>query len=182
MEQIPGMLDSILNDRGDLVTADGANPIVLDFLQSKGFAIYPARKGHHSVQKGIVHLRGFKIVADPNCPITLNEFRRLRWPTERLTGKVISGANRSARNIASTRANTGARTFFRGLRSPTMTTTTITTAALSIGGRGGRRSRWGSGGEPLIRTLIGRGGRLPTRTRTGVRRKAIPARTGCAIV
>ena len=124
MEQIPDLLDSLVHDRGDLITADGANPIVLDYLQRQGFAIYPARKGQHSVQKGIVHLRGFKeIVFAPECLITYNEFKRLRWPTERLTGKVISGANPIGSDHGVDRApsNTDSRTFCLGARSPRWT-------------------------------------------------------------
>jgi phage terminase large subunit len=92
-ERVPALLDSILPDRGELVIADGADPRLIDYLNSQGFAVRAARKGPHSVQNGIKHLKSFGIVIDPSCTHALAEIRRLRWQTEKLTGKVIDGAN-----------------------------------------------------------------------------------------
>ena len=92
-ERVPDLLDSILADRGELVIADGADPRLIDYLKARASSSRAARKGPHGVQNGIKHLKSFDIVIDPDCPHALSEFRRLRWQTEKLTGKVIDGAN-----------------------------------------------------------------------------------------
>ena len=45
MDQLPGLIDSIVPNRGDLIRADGAQPGTIEFLKSRGFGMIAARKG-----------------------------------------------------------------------------------------------------------------------------------------
>jgi phage terminase large subunit len=91
-ERVPELLDSILPDRGELVTADSADPRLIDYLRSVGFAVRAAEKPPYSVLAGVKRLKSFEIVVDPSCPHTLAEFRRLRWRTER-NGQIMENVN-----------------------------------------------------------------------------------------
>ena len=93
MDQLPGLVAAVVRDPGDLVRADSSQPGTIEFLQSRGFGVAPARKGPHSVREGIVFLQGFELVIDPDCEQMREEARLYSWPVDRLTGQVVPGVN-----------------------------------------------------------------------------------------
>jgi phage terminase large subunit len=93
MDQLPALIASVVRDPGDLIRADSSQPGTIEFLQSRGFGVTPARKGQGSVREGITFLQGFELVIDPDCEAMRNEARLYSWPTDRLSGQVIPGVN-----------------------------------------------------------------------------------------
>ena len=93
MDQLPGLITSVVRDPGDLVKADGSQPGTIEFLRSRGFGVVAARKGPGSVREGVMFLQGYQLVIDPNCEAMRNEARLYSWPVDRLTGQVIPGVN-----------------------------------------------------------------------------------------
>ena len=92
--ELPALLDSILRSRDDLVWADGSRPEIIADLNEVGFNVRAAKKGARSVREGIANLQNFEILIDPDgCSYAYDEFRGARWPTDRLTGKVIPNQN-----------------------------------------------------------------------------------------
>lgn len=76
---IPAMLDEFHGIRNYPITADSARPETIEYLQSKGFNIYGARKGPGSIKNGITWLQGYDVVISPDCPILAEEFRTYTW-------------------------------------------------------------------------------------------------------
>jgi hypothetical protein len=123
---LPGLLDSILTSRDDLVMGDGSRPEIIADLVEVGFNVRAAKKGAVSVREGIANLQNFEILVDPECPYAFDEFRGARWPTDRLTGKVIPTRTRSAAPI--TFWTPAGMEFRRSTPSSTMTMTIMTPA------------------------------------------------------
>ena len=93
MDQLPELVRSVVRDDGDLIRADSSQPGTIEFLQARGFDVRPAKKGQGSVRTGIQFLQGYQLVVDPACTEVCNELRLYSWPTDKLTGQVISGLN-----------------------------------------------------------------------------------------
>jgi phage terminase large subunit len=94
LDQLPELVRAVVRDDGDLIRADKSRPETIDFLRSRGFGgIIPARKGKGSLRAGIEFLQGYQIVINPDCEAMREEARLYSWPTDRLTGRVIAGAN-----------------------------------------------------------------------------------------
>ncbi len=73
------------------VNCDSANPAAIDALVESGVNAYPTDKGR--VKHGIEILRSHVIIVSPRCPITADELQKLRYATDRITGKVLVGEN-----------------------------------------------------------------------------------------
>ena len=91
--ELPALFDSILRSRDDLVWADGSRPEIIADLVEAGFNVRAAKKGAGSVREGIANLQNFEILIDFECSYVYDEFRGARWPTDKLTGKVIANQN-----------------------------------------------------------------------------------------
>lgn len=90
MEQLPGMVRSVVARGDELIKADSSQPGTIEFLQGRGFNVVPARKGPGSVKSGILFLQGYDILIDPNCEAMREEARLYSWMTDRLTNKILS--------------------------------------------------------------------------------------------
>jgi phage terminase large subunit len=90
MDHLPQLARSVLYDDGDFIRADSSNPAAIEFLNSRGLNVMPAKKGPGSVKAGILFLQGFEIIIDPNCEEFREEARLYSWMTERLTGRILS--------------------------------------------------------------------------------------------
>ena len=51
------------------------------------------KKSKGSVQDGVQRMQNYKLLVDPDCPETQRELHSYSWPTDRLTGMVITGMN-----------------------------------------------------------------------------------------
>jgi len=73
-----------------LSKADNARPEMISHLRHKnGFNIRPAKKGKGSVEDGIEKIKGFKkVVINPNCVHTIDEFRNYKYKRNRLTDEI----------------------------------------------------------------------------------------------
>jgi phage terminase large subunit len=90
MENLPDMVRSVVFADGDLVMADSSQPGTIEFLQSRGLNVRPARKGQGSVKTGILWMQGYEIVIDPDCGNMREEARLYSWITDKLTGMSLS--------------------------------------------------------------------------------------------
>lgn len=70
------------------VQYDSANPIMGEALNAAGVSAYPADKSPDSVLAGLQTLQSMLIVVSPDCPYTAAEIKKLKWATDRKTGKV----------------------------------------------------------------------------------------------
>lgn len=75
-------MDTVTESRDFPITADSSRPETIEFVNSKGFNVFPSIKGAGSVKNGLNYMEGFKIVVDPDCPITANEIRNYRWMSD----------------------------------------------------------------------------------------------------
>ena len=80
------LLLSVVDGADDLIIADSAEQRTIDYLQSEGFNIQPARKGPGSVKAGITWLQGYSIRIHPSCSLLIDEARNYKWQTNKLTG------------------------------------------------------------------------------------------------
>lgn len=90
LRDMPGMIDSVIDDRDDLIKADSSQPGTIDHLQSQGFNVIGAKKGPGSVKAGINWLQGYKIVIHPACEGMREEARLYSWQVDRISGKRLS--------------------------------------------------------------------------------------------
>lgn len=92
-EQLPNLLRSFMHDPSFMIRADSSRGDTIDYLQRRGFDVRPARKGPGSVKDGISFLQGFELLVDPNAEAMRDELHCYSWPTNKLTGIVVPGAN-----------------------------------------------------------------------------------------
>ena len=90
LRQLPAMIDSVIDDRDDLIKADSSQPQTIEHLQSQGFNMVGAKKGPGSVKAGINWLQGYKIILDPDCEGMREEARLYSWQIDRLTRRKLS--------------------------------------------------------------------------------------------
>lgn len=90
MERLPTMIRSVIHHDDDLIRCDSSQPIIIDFLQSRGLNTVPAKKGPGSVKSGILFLQSYEIIIDPACEAMREEARLYSWMTDRLTQRVLS--------------------------------------------------------------------------------------------
>ena len=87
MERLPALVRGVVNADDDPVRCDSSQPGTIEYLQSRGLNIMPAKKGPGSVKSGINYLQGYQIYIDPGCAAMKEEARLYSWMTDRLTGK-----------------------------------------------------------------------------------------------
>lgn len=79
---LPALMDTIPEVRDWNITGDSARPETIEYLQSKGFNMYSAKKGAGSIKNGITWLQGYELVISPDCPVTAEEVRDYKWATD----------------------------------------------------------------------------------------------------
>lgn len=90
LRDLGGHLLTVLQDRGDYVKADSAQPIQIEHLNANGFNVEGAKKGPGSVRAGITWLQGYRILIDPDCEGMRDEARLYSWQVDRLTRKRLN--------------------------------------------------------------------------------------------
>ena len=90
LRDLPSHLVTVLEDRGDYIKADSAQPIQIEHLVANGFNVEGAKKGPGSVRAGIAWLQGYQIVIDPDCEEMREEARLYSWQVDRLTQKRLN--------------------------------------------------------------------------------------------
>lgn len=90
LRDLPAMMDSVVDNRDDLIKGDASQPGTIEHLQSQGFNIVGAKKGPGSIKAGINWLQGYKIIIDPDCEGMRDEARLYSWQIDRITKKRLS--------------------------------------------------------------------------------------------
>lgn len=85
LSQLPAGMDSVLDDKSDLVKGDSSQPGTIEHLNSHGYNVHGAKKGPGSVKSGITWLQGYKIIIDPDCQHLIEEARLYSWQIDRIT-------------------------------------------------------------------------------------------------
>jgi phage terminase large subunit len=88
----PGLFEQIPSARKWPIKGGYARPATLNYVQSVGrYRITAADKWKGSIEDGIAHLRGFKLihVHKNRCPHTAEELRRYAYKTDSFTGEIL---------------------------------------------------------------------------------------------
>jgi phage terminase large subunit len=90
LRELPGKILTVIEDKGDYVRADSAQPIQIEHLNANGFNVEGAKKGPGSVRAGINWLQSYQIVIDPDCENMREEARLYSWQTDKITKKRLN--------------------------------------------------------------------------------------------
>ena len=90
LAQLPSGMDTVIDDRGDLIKCDSSQPGTIEHLNSQGFLCHGAKKGPGSVKSGITWLQGYKIIIDPDCKNMVEEAHLYSWQIDRITRQRLS--------------------------------------------------------------------------------------------
>jgi phage terminase large subunit len=87
----PGLFEKIPSAAQWPIKADIARPEIISHVrQTGGYNISGAEKWPGSVEDGIAHLRGFKMIhIHPDCPHAVYDFKHYRYKVDRITGDVL---------------------------------------------------------------------------------------------
>ena len=90
---LPAMIRKILRDQeyqGWRFKGDCSRPETISYLANTGLNVTAAKKWQGSVEDGIEYLRSFRsIIIHPNCPRTIDEFRRYSYKIDRRTNDIL---------------------------------------------------------------------------------------------
>ena len=90
IDEMPQLYRSVPESTKWPIKADCARPETISYLKRHGFNIEGAEKWPESIEEGINFIRSFdKVVIDPRCVHTADEFRLYAYKTDRLTGEVL---------------------------------------------------------------------------------------------
>lgn len=91
LDEMPQLYDSIPESRKWIIKADSARPETISYLKNRcGFRIEAAKKWAGSIEDGISYLKSFeRIVIDPRCKHTADEFRLYSYKVDKTTGEVL---------------------------------------------------------------------------------------------
>lgn len=90
IDELPQLYRSVPESTKWPIKADCARPETISYLMRHGFNIEGAEKWPDSIEEGINFIRSFdKVVIDPRCVHTADEFRLYSYKTDRLTGEVL---------------------------------------------------------------------------------------------
>lgn len=91
IDELPQLYRSVPGAEQWPIKADAARPETISFLKNRaGFNIEAAKKWQGSVEDGIAYLKGFeKIIIDPRCKHTADEFRLYSYKVDKTTGEVL---------------------------------------------------------------------------------------------
>jgi phage terminase large subunit len=90
VDNIPELYLKVPGSKDNKIIADCARPETISYLKRQGFNIVGSKKGAGSIEDGIENMRQFKIVIDPRCKHTVDEFSLYSYKTDRLTGQVTA--------------------------------------------------------------------------------------------
>lgn len=71
------------------ITADSGRPDTIEYMQSHGFTIIPARKGARSIEDGIEFMKSLDIVINPRCDRIIDEFTLYAWKVDKHTEQIL---------------------------------------------------------------------------------------------
>ena len=91
LDEMPQLYDSVPESRRWIIKADCARPETISYLKNRhGFRIEAAKKWQGSIEDGIAYLKSFdKIVIDPRCRHTADEFRLYSYKVDKITGDIL---------------------------------------------------------------------------------------------
>ena len=90
IDELPQLYRSVPEATKWPIKADAARPETISYLQRAGFNVEGAEKWAESIQEGINFIKSFdRVVIDPRCAHTADEFRLYSYKTDRLTGEVL---------------------------------------------------------------------------------------------
>lgn len=91
IDELPSLYRSVKGSDEWPILADCARPETISYLANRaGLRIRAADKWQGSIEDGIAYLRGFdRIVIDPRCKHTADEFRLYSYKTDKLTGEIL---------------------------------------------------------------------------------------------
>ena len=91
IDELPSLYRSVKGSDEWPILADCARPETISYLANRAdFRIRAADKWQGSIEDGIAYLRSFdRIVIDPSCKHTADEFRLYSYKTDKLTGEIL---------------------------------------------------------------------------------------------
>lgn len=91
LDEMPQLYDSVPESRRWIIKADSARPETISYLSNRhGFRIEAAKKWQGSIEDGIAYLKSFdRIVIDPRCRHTADEFRLYSYKVDKITGDIL---------------------------------------------------------------------------------------------
>jgi phage terminase large subunit len=91
IDEIPALFDKVPESRKWKIRADNARPETISYVLRQGFNIEAADKWKGSVEDGIAHLKGFKVIHihESNCPKMVEEAKLYSWKTDKQTGEIL---------------------------------------------------------------------------------------------
>lgn len=86
----PDLFDRIPTSRRWPIIADSARPELISYMARQGFRIEACEKWDGSVEDGIAHLRGFRMIHihSVRCPHAAQEFRDYRFKVDKNSGMI----------------------------------------------------------------------------------------------
>lgn len=91
IDELPQLYRSVPGADQWIIKADAARPETISFLANRaGFRISAAKKWQGSIEDGIAYLKSFeKIIVDPKCKHTIDEFRLYSYKVDKTTGEIL---------------------------------------------------------------------------------------------
>ena len=91
IDELPQLYRSVPGSTEWPIKADAARPETISFLANRaGFRISAAKKWQGSIEDGIAYLKSFeKIIVDPKCKHTIDEFRLYSYKVDKTTGEIL---------------------------------------------------------------------------------------------
>jgi phage terminase large subunit len=90
IDEIPQLYRSVPGADQWPIKGDSARPETISYLRRHGYNIDGAEKWPDSIEEGINFIKSFdKVVIDPRCKHTADEFRLYSYKTDRLTDEVL---------------------------------------------------------------------------------------------
>lgn len=90
IDELPQLYRSVPGADQWPIKGDSARPETISYLRRHGYHIDGAEKWPDSIEEGINFIKSFdKVVIDPRCKHTADEFRLYSYKTDRLTDEVL---------------------------------------------------------------------------------------------
>ena len=90
IDELPQLYRSVPGADQWPIKGDSARPETISYLRRHGYNIDGAEKWADSIEEGINFIKSFdKVVIDPRCKHTADEFRLYSYKTDRLTDEVL---------------------------------------------------------------------------------------------
>nr|DAY71655.1 MAG TPA: large terminase [Caudoviricetes sp.] len=90
IDELPQLYRSVPGADQWPIKGDSARPETISYLRRHGYNIDGAEKWPDSIEEGINFIKSFdKVVIDPRCKHTADEFRLYSYQTDRLTDEVL---------------------------------------------------------------------------------------------